>query len=150
LIGMAVLVHPGFPSERANGVVVTRDIIDPGLEGQIYVNAQVGEALVTNPAPGIQSDDYVYDLASQERTIHAHSTFSPSEPVMSDAEMDRLACSAMKVHDHFAPLLDPEQKNPWFAMDMEFKLIGPERSLLIKQARLYSFGQELPPGWCAL
>ena len=149
-VAMAVLVHPAFPSERANGVAVSRNVIDPGMVGQMYINAQVGEALVTNPAPGVASDEYVYDLASMRRTVHQHSSFSPDALVMSDRETQQLSCSVQRIHEHFSPLLDPNQENSWFAMDMEFKLMGPERSLLIKQARLYSFGQELPEGWCEL
>jgi hypothetical protein len=44
--------------------------------------------------------------------------------------------------------LDPLQSNPWFAVDIEFKLMGAERALVIKQARPYSFGREAPLGWC--
>ncbi|MGC4089793.1 MAG: PEP/pyruvate-binding domain-containing protein [Polyangiaceae bacterium] len=149
-VAMAVLVHPGFPSERANGVVVSRNVLSPEAEGQIYVNAQVGEALVTNPAPGISSDELAYVLDSAEETYFRHSTFSPDAPVLSAAEAAQLACSVVRIHDHFEPLLDPQQSNPWFAMNMEFKLMGPERSLVIKQARPYSFGQEMPAGWCPL
>jgi hypothetical protein len=54
------------------------------------------------------------------------------------------------VHAHFRPILDPDGTNGWFAMDVEFKLEGPERTLAFKQARPYSFGAVAPAGWCDL
>jgi len=147
-VAMAVLVHPGFPSERANGVAISRNVVDPTRVGEIYVNAQVGEALVTNPAPGVVSDGFSYSTLDGTRFFYERSDFSPLDYVMTDAESEFLACNLMAIHDHFRPLLDPEEANPWFAMDIEFKLMGPSRSLVIKQARSYSFGQSAPSGWC--
>jgi hypothetical protein len=40
----------------------------------------------------------------------------------------------------FQPLVDPEQHNRLYAMQIEWKLMDPERRLLVKQARPYSFG----------
>jgi hypothetical protein len=34
-------------------------------------------------------------------------------------------------------LLDPNDENEHFAMDIEFKLVGRERELVVKQARPY-------------
>ena len=38
------------------------------------------------------------------------------------------------------PLLDPNKTNDRFAMDIEFKIVGDDRELVVKQARPYSFG----------
>lgn len=148
-VAMAVLVHPGFPSERANGVAISRGLSDPSRGDLVSINAQVGEALVTNPAPGIVADEFDWSSGELTRTFYNHSTFSPDEPVLSEDETDFLICNLKAIHEHFKPLLDPESKNPWFAMDIEFKLVGPARSLVIKQARSYSFGRGAPEGWCA-
>ena len=148
-VAMAILVHPGFPSERANGVAITRSVIDPTRDDLVTVNAQVGEALVTNPAPGIISDEFDMSTLDASRAFYNHSSFSPKEPVLSADESEFLVCNSRAIHDHFKPLLDPDDENPWFAMDIEFKLVGPGRSLVIKQARSYSFGQTAPEGWCA-
>jgi hypothetical protein len=145
-VAMAVLVHPGFHSERVNGVAISRDILEPMHGDRFYVNAQVGEALVTNPAPGVASDEFTYDPGRMQLVYHEHSSLSPNTRVMSQQEAALLACNLSAIHQFFRPLLDPERKNPWFAMDIEFKLMGPERVLLIKQARSYSFGQEAPSG----
>ena len=68
-------------------------------------------------------------------------------PVLSSSEVARTTCVLRAIHDHFEPLLDPTDENPWFAMDVEFKLVGDDRTLLFKQARPYSFGNAtIPPG----
>ena len=150
-VAMAVLVQEAFPSEKANGVAISRDVLAPSDGDKFYINAQVGEALVTNPAPGIASDQFTYSLwrlPHIERV--SESSFGNGNPVLTDDEAYRVACSLEQIHEHFRPLVDPDQQNSWFAMDIEFKLIGDERQLVIKQARPYSFGQEAPSGWCDL
>lgn len=151
MVAMAVLIHESFPSEKSNGVAISRDILEPTRGDKYYVNAQVGEAAVTNPAPGVTSDEFTYSLwrspAIERRSV---SSLNAGKPVLSDEESYRLACSLAAIHAHFRPLVDPEEENSWFAMDIEFKFIGPGRQLLIKQARPYSFGQEAPLGWCDL
>jgi hypothetical protein len=148
-VAMGVLVHEGFHSERANGVAISRDVLDPSRGDRYYYNAQVGEALVTNPAPGILSDEFSYQSNGWQKYVYYdRSTFSPDVPVLTEPEVMALECNLRAVHDHFRPLLDPDRKNAWFAMDVEFKLVGDERALLLKQARPYSFGTEAPTGWC--
>jgi len=146
---MAVLVHPAYKSERANGVAISRDALQPTRADRYYFNAQVGEALVTNPAPGIESDELTYELYRSPRVVyHGHSTFTPDAPVLSEAEAGFLTCNLYQIHQYFRPILDPYQENAWFAMDIEWKLMGEGRTLAIKQARSYSFGDETPTGWC--
>ncbi len=148
-VGMGVLIHPAFRSERVNGVAVSRDVLDPTRGDRYYINAQVGEALVTNPAPGIASDQFTFQSNGWLRLEqHTHSSFSPDEPVMALEEIEALSCNLTQIHEHFRSVLDPEQEVSWFAIDIEFKLMGPERTLLIKQARPYSFGADAPTNWC--
>jgi hypothetical protein len=150
-VAMAVLVHEAFTSEKANGVAISRDILEPSRGDKFYINAQVGEALVTNPAPGVASDEFTY---APTRTPHIErvsmSSLNRGSPVLTDEESYRVACTLAQIHSHFRALIDPDLKNSWFAIDIEFKLIGPERQLVVKQARPYSFGQEAPSGWCDL
>jgi hypothetical protein len=67
---------------------------------------------------------------------------------MTLAEIEFLACNLRQIHDHFRSVLDPASEVSWFAVDIEFKLMGPEHALVIKQARPYSFGGDAPAGWC--
>lgn len=148
-VAMGVLIHPAYESERVNGVAVSRDVLDPSRGDRYYINAQIGEALVTNPAPGVSSDQFTYAPGGWQPLVqHSHSTFSPLEPVMSEPELEFLSCNLERIHDHFRAVLDPEHEMSWFAVDIEFKLMGPERALVIKQARPYSFGSDAPTSWC--
>jgi hypothetical protein len=150
-VAMAVLVHEAFSSEKANGVAISRDILEPSRGDKFYINAQVGEALVTNPAPGVASDELTYSLSrSPHIEMRSVSSLNHGAPVLSADEAYVVACSLERIHEHFRQLIDPEEKNAWFAMDIEWKLVGPQRQLVVKQARPYSFGAEAPVGWCDL
>jgi hypothetical protein len=150
-IAMGVLIHQGYPSEKVNGVAISRNVLDPAQASRYYFNTQVGEALVTNPAPGIVSEESSFEYNGWvTAAYYSRSTFSPDAHILSETESAQLWCNLHAIHEHFRPLLDPESKNPWFAMDIEFKLMGEQRDLVIKQARPYSYGAEAPAGWCDL
>ncbi|WP_437634119.1 PEP/pyruvate-binding domain-containing protein [Sorangium sp. So ce854] len=147
---MAVLVHQAWRSERAQGVGISRNALDAIRDSQYYINAQIGEASVTNPAPGVTSDEIVY--TPPPRTIkadyHGRSSLSRGRDVLSFPEIQRIGCVLEAVHRHYRPLVDPTGDNRLYAMQIEWKLIGPERRLLVKQARPYSFGALDAPGDC--
>ena len=130
-----------------NGVSVSRNVLDPTRGDQYYINAQVGEASVTNPAPAVSTEQLVYQVdrepplmyQSQSSLLRALPT--PPASVLTLAEVRSVGCALRAVHDHFRPLLDPGEENRWFAMELEFKLVGPDRQLHVKQARPHSFGE---------
>lgn len=146
-IAMGVLVHLASLSEEANGVAVSRNVLDPNRGDIYYINVQAGEAAVTNPAPGITTDQLIYRWPPRTPSIEYNSDSSllaavsaPYENVLSEAEVRAVACSLAAVHDWFRPKLDPSSENRWFAMEVEFKLLDGTRQLLFKQARPHSFG----------
>ncbi len=145
---MGVLVEPAFTNERANGVAISRNILDPIYGDASYFNAQAGEASVTNPAPGVTSEQGVFEDRLPPRVQYTSRSSLVSGPVVSTAELESLMCAMRRIHDHFRARLDPTQANHWFAMDVEWKLVGPERALVIKQARPYSFGRADVPKDC--
>ncbi len=138
---MGVLVHEAFTKvERANGVAASRNLLDPNRADVYYINAQAGEASVTNPAAGVYSDQILFtpgDNTSLE--IRSRSSLT-TQPVLTLQEIQRLTCTLSAIHDHFQTRLDPMNKNRWFTMEVEFKFVGDQRRLVIKQARPYSFG----------
>lgn len=145
-LAMGILVHPANLSERGNGVGVSRNVLEPVRGDQYYINAQLGEASVTNPAPAVSTEQLIYQWYRQPPVLYQSESSLlgalpvPPATVLSEVEVVRVACALQAVHDHFRPLLDPENQNPWFAMEIEFKLMGPEHQLLVKQARPHSFG----------
>lgn len=148
-IAMGVLVHPASLSEEANGVAVSRNILDPNRGDIYYINVQAGEASVTNPAPGVTTDQFIYRWPPRQPATDYTSESSVLEAipdhgahVLSDDEIRAVACGLGAIHDHFRPKLDPGFENRWFAMEIEFKFLDGDRELLIKQARPHSFGAE--------
>lgn len=151
-VAMAILVHEAFVSERANGVGISRNISDPLRSDERYFNFQIGEAAVTNPAPGVTTEQVIHTPWAPARegvaelSYQGHSSLT-AEPVMSLNEIRQASCVLRAIHDHFRAILDPTGQDQWFAMDIELKLLGDQRELMVKQARPYSFGSaEIPPG----
>jgi len=151
-VGMAVLVHPAFVSERANVIIVSRDLLDPTNAGTHYMNAQPGEASVANPAPGVTSEELLHHTSfvpgTPEIEYRSQSSLARGGRVLSLDDARRLSCVVTSIHDHFRKLLDPDGKDRWFAMDIEAKLVGPERQVAIKQARPFNFGRVDRPSDC--
>jgi hypothetical protein len=153
-IAMGVLVHPAYQSEETNGVAVSRNVLDLSRGDVYYFNAQAGEASVTNPAPGVSTEQLTYNwyrtplLMYQSESSLLAALDPPRASVLSAGEADELACALAAIHEWFQPLLDPEGEDPYFTMETEFKLIGPERQLLIKQARPHTFGSTQSVGDC--
>lgn len=146
-VAMGILVHPAFLSERANGVAISRNVIEP-IRDDAYINVQKGEATVTNPAPGVSTEQMLYRYRRQPRLVRLGDSSLTDERVLSDDEIADTACVLKAIHDHFEPLIDPAGETQWFAMDIEFKLLGAARVLLVKQARPYSFGAREIPADC--
>ncbi len=146
-VGMALLVHNSFPDEEANGVAITANPFDPsGLEPGFYINVQVGEESVVQPAAGITSDQFIYqfDFPGQPIIFIAHSNLVPrGKTVLTNAQTHTLGIALKEIHEFFQPVYG---NSSWYAMDTEFKFDQPvagnqgEPVLFIKQARPY-------PGW---
>lgn len=149
LAAMAVLVHQAW-KEEAQGVAISRNALHATRESQYYINAQIGEASVTNPAPGVTSDEIVYTPPPRrpKADYQARSSLSRGHDVLSFSEIQNLACALESIHQHFRPLVDPTSENQLFAMQIEWKLIGDQRRLLVKQARPYNFGDLDVPTDC--
>jgi len=136
-VRMGVAVHPSFPDEAANGVLITQNVAQPGMPG-MYANVQLGEASVTNPEDGAVPEEFTI-IPAPNGTVQASrtrmSSLSPASPILTDAEVLALYLAADEVHGHFADLYG---KSPAaFAAVIEFKYHGPERALFFKQVRPY-------------
>ncbi len=136
---MGVLVHPSYKGERANGVVVTTDVLYE-TDGTYYVNAQVGEDLVTNPDSASVPEEVLLGWWKEDGAkLMQHSNRVAAEKrILEPAHLDVLRTCLGKIHAKFAKLyeVDPEDEN--FAMEIEFK-VAKDGSVAIKQARPWVF-----------
>ena len=135
---MGVLLHLNFKDERANGVAVTEDIVyqTPKQQGRTYyINAQVGEDMVTNPEGEsipeeiLLSPRFIVDDVLVRRSNRTES----QERVLSADHMNELRLYLKTIHREFAALYGKTDDSP-FAMEIEFKITS-DGKLVIKQAR---------------
>ncbi len=142
-VAMALLVHPAYTDEAANGVALSANPFDPGPTGEdgFYVNAQVGEVSVVSPDPGVVAEQilYFHYHVGQPATYLVHSSLVPAgETVLSRAELFDLGTSLDAIRRHFAAFYEPPEGFVALPMDVEWKLVadpGGDRHIEIKQAR---------------
>jgi len=132
-VAMAVLVNPSYGDEAANGVAITANVFDqaPGGEDGFFVNAQVGEASVVQPDPGVTVDSLLYYWyhPNQPATYYTHSNqIAAGATVLTRSQLFELGAALDAIRQHFAPIYD-------LPMDVEWKLEAGQ--IWIKQARPY-------------
>lgn len=147
-VGMALLVHPNFPEEEANGVAVTANPFDvSGLDPAFYVNVQYGgENEVVHPPAGVTSDQilYYFSQPNQPATYLARSNLIPAgKTVLTATQLFQLGTALEAIHQRFSPAYGPASGNTgWYGMDVEFKFDNEDdpskpATLFVKQARPY-------------
>jgi hypothetical protein len=134
---MGVLVHPNFDDEVANGVAVTKNPFDANWPG-FYVNVQVGESLVTNPDPNATPDELLVSRIGEHgeyetQYIRRSTLRTDARGVMSAEQISRLTRAMETIQRRFKAIYGA-QRDPAFAMDIEFK-IDAGGTLVVKQAR---------------
>lgn len=148
-VGMALLVHSAFGTEKANGVAITANPFDrEGVEPGFYINAQVGEEPVVSPEAGVLADQFLYhyDMPGQPIAFIANSTRIPAgSTVLTTAQVYSLGTALKEIH-RFYQAAYGKDASKWYAMDTEFKLVdsptGGAPIIVMKQCRPY-------PGWGA-
>ena len=132
---MGVLLHPNYSDELANGVAVSDDPFY-GTTDHFYVNAQVGEELVTNPsACGIAGGV----AARHRRGVHHEALVQRSNlvaddvRVLSEAHIATLQAALRTIHARFHTLYNIAE-DAEFAMEIEFKVTAAD-AFAVKQAR---------------
>jgi hypothetical protein len=156
---MAMQVNPSFASEIADGVVITKNVLnDPRFPGRaVYIEVQRGDTFsVTNPLPGsrpekilvmidpanpLNKDAYQIHIVQKSNIADDTITILPADnpnPLMLDEEIKDLAFQVLKAEAHFKPILGRD--NDDFALDLEFKVDAEDtgsRQVYLKQARPY-------------
>ncbi|MGE6396032.1 PEP/pyruvate-binding domain-containing protein [Chryseobacterium scophthalmum] len=138
---MGVLVHRSFPDEKANGVLVTRNLYRNQYVG-ITVNVQLGEESVVKPESGVTCDEFYCHnfngFGSFVVDYRSTSSLNSGKPLLTETEIKNLF--------DISPVLERKLYLLWqkrkmakrsYPLDIEFKYLGDEKQLYIKQARAY-------------
>lgn len=138
-VAMAILVHPAYVDETAQGVAITANLFDPGPQGEdaFYINVQLGDvSVVQPPSSGIVADQllYFYFHNNQPATYFAHSSLVASgQTVLTRRQLFDLGRSLAAIRDHFETFYDPPPGFARLPLDVEFERVGDH--VEIKQAR---------------
>lgn len=134
-VAMAVLVQESIDDDVVDGVAITGNPFNQGRPA-IFLNVQVardeGGAVTSARADAVPEQvlSYTYGEEGEYERL-SHSSLNGGAPILSDIEVRRLTSMLRAVHDHFVRTEDS-------AMDVEFILSGPERRVVLVQARPYA------------
>ena len=132
---MGVLLHPNYSDEKANGVAVSDDPFF-GSDDRFYVNAQVGEDLVTNPSSASVPEELLLGTGEEFTTtlLRRSNLVGEDERVLSDTHIALLQAALRTIHSRFRTLYDVAEDEEEFAMEIEFKVTSAG-TFAVKQAR---------------
>jgi hypothetical protein len=140
-IAMGVLVHRSFPDELANGVIITKNIFRKNFPG-ITVNIQKGENSVVKPEKGEVCEQFIayhFNMGKDDDDFDvdytSNSNLNNNEPLLSRKEMSRLFLVSQKIE---SKMYRYWKKNRFHPVDIEFKIVGENRDLYIKQVRPFN------------
>ncbi|WP_035648846.1 PEP/pyruvate-binding domain-containing protein [Flavobacterium sp. ASV13] len=140
-IAMGVLVHRSFPEEIANGVVITKNIFRRNFPG-FTVNVQKGENSVVKPEKGEICEQFTAyhinegnDDEDFEIDYTSNSNLNNNEPLLTRKEMNRLYTVSKTIE---SKMYRYWRKNQFHPVDIEFKIVGENRDLYIKQVRPFN------------
>jgi hypothetical protein len=154
-VGMAMLINPAFSDEYANGVVIgSVEVAGANTVGfRTWINAQKGEASVTNPIEDEISESFTF-MAKKLETLQIQSRSNIGTVFLKEnenairnevsAQLLQLQQITQQLYDHFVAKqreLDDRRK---YGIDIEYKLMmeGAQIALYVKQSRLLNLEQD--------
>ena len=140
-IAMGVLVHRSFPDELANGVVITKNIFRTNFSG-ITVNVQKGENSVVKPEKGEVCEQFIiyhFNTGTSDTDFDvdytSNSNLNNNEPILNRKEINNLFVVSRKIEEKMYRYW---KKNRYHPVDIEFKIVGENKDLYIKQVRPFN------------
>ena len=132
---MAVLVHPHYANEQANGVAVSDDVVYQ-TTGNYYLNIQIGEDLVTNPEEQSIPEEILLDWwdSNNYRIVKTSNRTADGGRILTDAYLRELNGYLGMIHNKFSQIYSSASLTKDFAMEIEFKITS-DGKISIKQAR---------------
>ena len=151
-VGMAILINPAFSDEYANGVVIGSQ---ESLGFRTWINAQKGEAAVTNPLEDEIPESFTFfgrntDAIAIQSRSNLGSVFldasSDREAVNSALEPQLLQLQGItqKLFDHFVAKQREQGDCRKYGIDIEYKLMREANRVVLyaKQSRLLNLDRE--------
>jgi hypothetical protein len=138
---MGVLVHRSFPDEKSNGVLVTKNMYRDKYDG-VTVNVQLGEESVVKPESGMTCDEFYCHnfngFGSFVVDYRSTSSLNNGKPILTETEIKKLFNISPTLERRLNQLWQKRKMSKrYYPLDIEFKYLGDEKKLYIKQARAY-------------
>ena len=146
-VAMGVLCHRSFPDEKANGVVITKNLYRNNYRGFV-INAQYGETSVVNPPDSVTCEQIICysdknDSFYGKKNIAEYLSYSNVLPkteklVLSTEEITKLTKEISKIKKElYKRNAIKEMEPPYYeyGLDLEFKIYGEKRQIYNKQIR---------------
>lgn len=146
-IAMGILCHRSFPDEKANGVVITKNLYRNNYRGFV-INVQLGETSVVNPPDGVTCEQLICysdknDSFYGKKNIVEYLSYSSILPdsmkqVLTTKEVTLLTQEISKIKKSYYDKFHNESSTTTYynyGLDLEFKIYGPKRQIYIKQIR---------------
>ncbi|MBV7333857.1 PEP/pyruvate-binding domain-containing protein [Chloroflexi bacterium TSY] len=152
-VGMAILVTPAFPNERANGVAFTGDptASDPtnDASANYLINVQVGDVSVVLPESGVLPERDQLTVVGGEvvqiQRLRSSSIVPTGGGVLADSELEELGRILALVDSKF-PIETGIHQRDDILLDLEFKIRRPDNQLIFKQIRPFLKQEPQLPG----
>lgn len=146
-VGMGILCHRNFQNELANGVVITKNLYRPNYRGFV-INAQYGETSVVIPPDSVVCEQVIcysdkYDSFLGNKSIVEYLSYSNILPndlnsVLSDDEIVKLTREIAIIKDQYYKLMKIKVPYYQYGLDLEFKVVGLNRQIYLKQIRPFN------------
>ncbi|MFA9391275.1 MAG: PEP/pyruvate-binding domain-containing protein [Prolixibacteraceae bacterium] len=139
-VAMGILVHRSFPTESANGVLITKNIYRDGLPAYT-INSQFDEISVVNPTEGWFPEQVLYYTFSSAQSnpidfiAYSNVPWYNGQTVLTNTEYQVLYQTCNSIQNHYYKL------GIYNALDIEFKIdkdANGIRKLYIKQCRTFN------------
>jgi hypothetical protein len=132
-VAMGVLVQESIDDDIATGVAITANPFDEGRPGY-YINAQVSAGSVTSAGNGEIAEQSIFYTYPPPGALERLSSSSRTNGalVMTNAELTMLSQHLASIHGYFFGNVAWQTGQ---AMDVEFLVAGPQRRIVIVQAR---------------
>jgi pyruvate, water dikinase len=144
---MGILVHQGFPSEEANGVAITKNLIRDNFPGYT-INVQIGETSVVAPPKDVVCDQLIiipsdYFIGEEGQTYAQYISRSninkTSNTVLTPQQIQQLYDALTQVKDYYYITLRKNTNGKSYddyGLDIEFKF--DKGKLYFKQVRPFN------------